>query len=228
MSSKQDSPVISDLFIGAVTKKPIISIEVPVLSDGKPSYALATGIFPERLSEILRRQKMPSDWVAAIVDSSETIVARTVGGDEFIGKKVSPDLKRALITAGEGNFEGTTLEGVTVMSSFSRSTVSGWTVAIGVPKEGWFSFLWQALLGNVVAAFVLLVSGILLAGLISGRIGGSIRALRDPAVNWDYQGQSWCHRSKSRRCMNWGNRSWRRIISLSSVRSSGMISVAAL
>ena len=143
-------PVISDLFIGAVTKRPIISIEVPVLSDGKPRYALATGIFPERLSEILRRQKMPSDWVAAIVDSSDTIVARTVGGDEFIGKKVSSDLKRALMTASEGTFEGTTLEGVSVLSSFSRSAISGWSVAIGIPTKGLFNFLWQALLGNIV------------------------------------------------------------------------------
>jgi signal transduction histidine kinase len=175
-------PVISDLFIGAVTKRPIISIEVPVLSDGKPRYGLAGGIFPERLSEILRRQKMPSDWVAAIVDSSDTIVARTVGGDEFIGKKVSPDLKRALMTAGEGTFEGTTLEGISVFSSFSRSTVSGWSVAIGIPTKSLFSFIWQALLGNVVAALVLLAAGTFLARRISARIGGSIRALRGPAV----------------------------------------------
>ena len=175
-------PVISDLFIGAVTKSPIISIEVPVLSDGKPRYALATGIFPERLSEILRRQKMPSDWVAAIVDTSDTIVARTVGGEEFVGKKVSSDLKHALMSSGEGTFEGTTLEGVSVLSSFSRSTVSGWSVAIGIPTKGLFNFLWQALLGNITAAAVLLVAGIFLARRISVRIGGSIRALRGPAV----------------------------------------------
>jgi len=176
-------PVISDLFIGAVTKKPIISVEVPVRSGGRIRYALAIGIFPERLSEILRRQKMPSDWVAAIVDNSETIVARTVGGDEVIGKKVSPDLKRAMMAAEEGAFEGETREGVIVLSSFSRSAVSGWTVAIGIPKAGLFSFLWQALLGNVLSAFVLLVTGILLARFISVRIGSSIRALRDPAVS---------------------------------------------
>jgi signal transduction histidine kinase len=175
-------PVISDLFIGALTKQPIISIEVPVLFEGKPRYALAVGIFPERLSQILRRQKMPSEWVAAIVDSSDTIVARTVGGDEVIGKSVSSDLKRALTKAGEGAFEGVTREGVIVLSGFSRSTVSGWTVAIGIPKEGLFDFLPQALLGNVIAAFVVFVAGTFLARRISARIGGSIRALRGPAV----------------------------------------------
>ena len=49
--------MISDLFIGAVTKKPIISVEVPVIFDGKPRYALAAGVFPERLSEIFASRK---------------------------------------------------------------------------------------------------------------------------------------------------------------------------
>jgi signal transduction histidine kinase len=174
-------PVISDLFVGAVTGKPLISTELPVLVDGKPRYALAAGIFPSRLSEILRRQKMPPDWVAGIVDGSRTIVARTIGGDEFIGKKVGSDLDRALLKAREGSFDGTTLEGLSVLTSFSRSPVSGWTVAIGVPSNSLLGFLWQALLENVVAAVVLLAAGILLAGWISARIVGSIRALRETA-----------------------------------------------
>jgi|KBSSwiStaDraftv2_1062776.scaffolds.fasta_scaffold63663_6 signal transduction histidine kinase len=175
-------PVISDLFIGAVTKKPIISVEVPVIFDGKPRYALAAGVFPERLSEILRLQKMPPDWVAAIIDSSDIIVARTVGASEFVGTNISTDLRRALMTAGEGTFDGKTREGIEVLSSFSRSTVSGWTVAIGIPKKGLFSFLWQALLQNIGAAAILLVAGIFLARRISARIADTIRALRGPAV----------------------------------------------
>jgi signal transduction histidine kinase len=175
-------PVISDLFIGAVTGKPIIIIEAPVMLDGNPRYSLAVGIFPERLSAILRRQKTPSDWVAAIVDTSETIVARTVRSDEFVGKKVSPDLMRALRSAAEGSFEGVTLEGVSVLTGFSRSTVSGWSVAIGVPKAGLFVFLREALLENVIAAFVLLVGGTFLARRIGLRIASSIGALRGPAI----------------------------------------------
>jgi len=175
-------PVISDLFIGAVTGKPIIIIEAPVMLEGNPRYSLAVGIFPERLSAILRRQKTPSDWVAAIVDTSETIVARTVRSDEFVGKKVSPDLMRALRLAPEGAFEGVTLEGVSVLTGFSRSTVSGWSVAIGVPKAGLFVFLREALLENVIAAFVLLVGGTFLARRIGLRIASSIGALRGPAI----------------------------------------------
>jgi hypothetical protein len=175
-------PVISDLFIGAVSQKPVLIIAAPVLAGGETRYALAFGIFPARLNEILQRQKMPPDWVAAIVDSSDTIVARTIGGDEFIGKKVSADLKRELAAASEGFFEGKTIEGIPVLSSFSRSQVSGWSVAIGIPKATLLGALWQALLSNVFAALLLLAGGTLLARRISGRIADSIHALRGPAI----------------------------------------------
>jgi signal transduction histidine kinase len=175
-------PVISDLFVGAVSQKPVLIIAAPVLAGGETRYALAFGIFPARLNEILQRQKMPPDWVAAIVDSSDTIVARTVGGEEFIGKKVSTDLKRGLAAANEGFFEGKTIEGIPVLSSFSRSQFSGWSVAIGIPKATFLGALWQALLINIVAALVLLAGGTLLARRMSGRIADSIHALRGPAI----------------------------------------------
>ena len=176
-------PVISDLFIGRVTGNPIIVIEAPVLVQGKVRYTLAFGIFPERLRSILRHQKIPPGWVAGILDSSETIVARTAGGAEFVGKKASPDLVRAVDAAKEGTFEGTTLEGIAVLTSFSNSQFSDWTVAIGIPKEKLFGFLWRALLENIIAAFVLLAGGILFARALSARIANSIRALRDPALS---------------------------------------------
>ena len=134
--SEEGHPVVSNLVTDTDSQKPVFRIELPVLSDGKPRYRLAMGIRPERLNEILLRQKMPADWATAIVDNNGTIVARTIGGDKVVGKEVSPGLKRALAAAGEGAFEGVSREGVATLSSFSRSASSGWTVAIGIPKEG--------------------------------------------------------------------------------------------
>jgi signal transduction histidine kinase len=176
-------PVVSNLVTNADGQKPVFRIEVPVLSDGKPRYRLSMGIRPERLNEILLRQKMPADWATAIVDNNGTIVARTIGGDKVVGTEVSPGLKDALAAAGEGAFEGVSREGIAVLSSFSRSASSGWTVAIGIPKESLSEFFWRALWENVVAAYLLLVIGVLLARRISARIARSIDALREPAAN---------------------------------------------
>lgn len=181
--SEDGHPVVSNLVTDADSQKSVFRIEVPVLSDGKPRYRLAMGIRPERLNEILLRQKMPADWTTAIVDNNGTIVARTIGGDKVVGKEVSPGLKRALAAAGEGAFEGVSREGVAVLSSFSRSASSGWTVAIGIPTQSLTEFFWHALWENVVAAYLLLVIGVLLARRISARIARSIDALRDPAAS---------------------------------------------
>ncbi len=174
-------PTISDIFTGAITRMPLISVEVAVIVDGKPRYGLSMGILPERLGRVLRRQQMPPDWIAAMVDSDETVVAKTSGGDEVIGKRISPGFRRAFSAALEGTFEGSTREGVTVLGGFSRSVVSRWIIAIGIPNTGLFSFFRQAIYGNVLAAYVILVAGVLLARRISARIANSIRALRDPA-----------------------------------------------
>ena len=176
-------PVVSNLITDGDSQKPVIRIEVPVLSNGKPKYRLAMIIRPERLNEILLRQKMPADWATAIVDKNGTIVARTIGGDKVVGKEVSPGLKHALEAAREGAFEGLSREGVAVLSSFSRSATSGWTVAIGIPKDSLSDFFWRALWENVVAAYLLLVVGVLFARRISARIVRSIDALRKPAAN---------------------------------------------
>jgi len=179
-------PVVSNLFRDA-TQKPVFRIEVPVIVDRVPRYTLAMTMSAQRLNRLLQRQNMPADWITAIIDSNETIVARTLNGERFIGKEVSAGMKSALAEAGEGAFEGLTREGVSAVSSFSRSAVSGWTVAISIPKEGQAGFFWQALWENVVAAYLLLVVGVLLARRISSRIAGSIESLREPAASLGLQ-----------------------------------------
>ena len=61
-----------------------------------PTYALAIGICLTVSAEILNRQKIPSGWVAGILDGAGTIVARTAGAEHFVGKKASPPLLQSL------------------------------------------------------------------------------------------------------------------------------------
>lgn len=175
-------PVVSDLFMGPVTGEPIICVEVPVFSEGKVVYGLAIGIVPERLSEILARQNIPADRVAAIFDSTGTHVARTASPEQFVGKKGAPALIHRMSETMEGVIETNTLEGIPVIYSFSRSTVSGWSVAIGIPRAGLLADLRQQLLLTAVAAAILLIIGALLARAISLRIVRSIRTLSGPAM----------------------------------------------
>jgi PAS domain S-box-containing protein len=173
-------PIISDLFMGGLLRAPVIALQVPVLLDGRPAYALALVILPARLNDFLRRQKIPSGWVVAILDSSGTTVARTVRADEFVGKKALPPLLHSLAQTPDGVREGSTLEGIRVLTGFSRSATTGWAVAIGIPNVG--AALQHSLAINAAAALIVLAVGVLLARIISGRISQSLRSLTGPAI----------------------------------------------
>jgi signal transduction histidine kinase len=175
-------PVISDLFIGAVAQRPVIGIDVPVRRGGQVVYDMSMGFFPDRLGEILRRQELPAGWVGAIFDSEGTIVARTHDAERYVGHKGAPALVQRMAQQPEGRVESQTLEGIPVFSVFSRSSVSQWSVAIGIPQAEFARALRTSIAWVIVGTAVLLAMGIALAQLYSARIGRSIRSLIAPAA----------------------------------------------
>ena len=128
-------PQISDLIMGAVLRRPILVVGVPVFRDGQVVYVLAMGLGPELLSSLLEEQSFSPDWTAGIFDRKGIIVARNRELDRFLGKPVSPTLLEAMRGPAENWFPSVTSEGIPVYSTFRRSPITGWTVAIGLPRE---------------------------------------------------------------------------------------------
>jgi hypothetical protein len=128
-------PQISDLIIGAVLRRPILTVGVPVFRDGKVSYVLAMGVGPEILSTLLNDQNLPPGWSAGIFDRNGLIVAHTRDLAHLVGQPATPTLRAQISKSLEGWFPSVTKEGVPVYSGFRRSPISGWTVAIGLPTE---------------------------------------------------------------------------------------------
>jgi hypothetical protein len=81
-----DRRVLTDVFMGPVTGKPILAMGVPVQQDGKTVYSLNAGIFPQRIANILTGQQLPKAWISAVLDSTGHIVARTHDMDRYVGK----------------------------------------------------------------------------------------------------------------------------------------------
>jgi diguanylate cyclase (GGDEF)-like protein/PAS domain S-box-containing protein len=175
-------PVISDMYIGGQTRRPIMSVDVPVFINGKVSYVLSVGIEPNDFSSILFAQRLSSDSVAAIFDSTGTIVTRTLNAEQFVGKKGTAEYIRRIQESPEGAMETTTLEGIPVFSVFSRSAVTGWTVGIGIPRQTLEAELLRKLMTLALGMIAVFGFGAILAWLIGRRIAVSIRALQAPAV----------------------------------------------
>jgi signal transduction histidine kinase/CheY-like chemotaxis protein len=176
-------PVVSDLFIGSVTKMPTLAIEVPVIRDGKALYGLALAIDPKHLGDMLQKQGLPPEWVVSIFDRNGTIVARTHDAEQYVGKTASLALLQAMRQARDGMLVTPTQEGVPVVSAFSRSPAYGWTVSIGVPEAVLTADLRRWLAMYAVGGSLLLLAGLGMATMIGRSIARPIQALVAPALD---------------------------------------------
>jgi PAS domain S-box-containing protein len=174
-------PAVSDLFFGKVAQRRLFSVIVPIVDGGKVTHVLGAGVTPEAASALLRQQNLPPDWIAAVFDSTGTIVARSHQLEQYLGQKASPSLLQSLQSSPDGSFEGTTLEGVKVFTSHARSPTTGWGVALGIPRVGFMQHLWMAVALAFGVVALLLAAGFIAAWHIGSRITQSIFELAKPA-----------------------------------------------
>ncbi len=128
--------VVSDLFIGATARAPIVTVNVPVLQVGPDGtvvrYVLALALQPERLAGVLREQALPKGWVISVVDSRDNVIARSSEQERYVGHLASADL-REHATGASGTWTGTTLERADGLAAYDRLRFADWRVAVGVP-----------------------------------------------------------------------------------------------
>lgn len=167
-------PVISDVFIGGVLKRPLVAVHAPVLRAGQVRYVISVAFVPEKMGKVLQEQMLPPDRVAGVFDRKGVIVARTRDADKYVGRQGSPSLLAQMPLKREAAVESTTLDGLPVYSMYSRSPVSGWSVVIGVPR----SVVWSEMLSSVkwIGLFVtlLLAAGFCVAWMYARGIGRSV------------------------------------------------------
>jgi PAS domain S-box-containing protein len=174
-------PSVSDIVIGAVAKKLVFDIDVPVLRDGRVVYSLGVAVEPARLNDLLRNQKLPAGWVATITDTSGSIVART-SDPELIGQRVPVRLS-AMTPSQPGLVEARRPDGTPIMVGFSKSEVSNWTVAIGVPTSNLYRRPSSVLLYGAASVFCALIIGLVTATYQSRRIARAVQGLIPSALS---------------------------------------------
>ena len=164
------APMVSDLVIGRVLQRGIVAVGVPVKRDGKVIYALNAVVSPERLSERLASPHLPEGRIGVVVDRRGTIVARTHDAARWVGQPASADLRHAMQDAAEGEFEGHTVEGTRVLTVFTRSAETGWTVAIGIPLRELEVHLLTSLGRLFVVGFITLATALVLGLVLARRL----------------------------------------------------------
>jgi two-component sensor histidine kinase len=153
----------SDLFVGAVKKTPIVTVEVPVFRNGEVVYDISFSPPVEIFQAIIDKQRPSEDWTISIFDGEGYNFARAPNPRENIGKHASPRLYAEMSRTSEATLPTISLEGVPLITSFARSSVTGWTVAAGIAESSLVGPLWRKLAITSVIGGILLLTGLAFA-----------------------------------------------------------------
>jgi hypothetical protein len=163
-------PVLSDVYIGAVLQRPLMSIDVPVFRGREVVYDLSIGVQVDRFAKLLNDQRLPPNWLAVVFDSGGNIAARSRDTGRFVGKMGAPELIKRMREVAEDSLEMTSVEGTRMLAVFSRSAESNWTVALGIPAQELNGELGQSMWWFVIGAALLTLASLGVAWVIGGRI----------------------------------------------------------
>jgi signal transduction histidine kinase len=171
-------PRVSDVYFGAVVRRPMIAVEVPVKDEtGRVMYSLVLDPRPDTFLDIIRKQVARQGTIVALVDRDGTIIARWPDSSKYAGTKAVPALLERLGREGEGVFESKSLDGVPLLKALTRVEPFGWTVGIGTPNAEYMMPIWRSVGVFVAATVLVLLIGLGLARLVSRQITEPMESL---------------------------------------------------
>ncbi|MGV3740914.1 MAG: ATP-binding protein [Burkholderiaceae bacterium] len=173
------APVVGSVLTGPMGNM-AYPVRIPVAVSGRLGYVLSAAVKPDRILDMVKQQKAPSDWVIAVFDSSGKRVARTRNHRSILA---SPSLLRLLE---DGRPEGigltTTLEGVESLTAYTRIANYGWVVAIGIPSSKIEASLLHSVLVYAAGILLSILVYLVLAGYLARSIVSGVNDLRDQAI----------------------------------------------
>jgi signal transduction histidine kinase len=124
---------VGGYFIGASSRRGVVSVNVPLPISAGKKYVVTQIFDPNYFNKVFLRNTIGPDWIIGVSDANGISIARNKNADQFVGKRVRPELFDASRSQHSGIVRHPTREGVEVYDIFVRSELTGWTVAIGVP-----------------------------------------------------------------------------------------------
>lgn len=157
------TPQYSNLFIGAVKKRLIVTVEVPVIRDGEVTHVISFSPPIELFQSIIEKQRPSEDWTISIFDREGINFARVPNPQETVGKRASPLLFAEMFRKPEATLSTVSLEGVPLITAFTRSSLTDWTVAAGIAERTLAAPLWRNLAITSLIGGALLLVGLAFA-----------------------------------------------------------------
>jgi len=102
----------SNLFIGAVKKQMIVTVEVPVVRDGEVIYDISFSPPIDLFQRLIEKQRPSENWTISIFDGDGINIARVPNPQATIGKPAAPSLYAEMFRKQEATLATVSLEGM--------------------------------------------------------------------------------------------------------------------
>jgi signal transduction histidine kinase len=159
----------------------LFPIRVPVVRQNVLKYVLSALVNVESVSRLVPRQTPNSEeWTRTVLDSDGTIALRTRGAEDYIGTPASEPFRTQIRQVGDSMWSATTRDGEPVYAAFSRSAY-GWTAVVVVPRGVLDAPLRGSMRAVLTGGALLMISGLVVALLISRRLSADFAAATSAA-----------------------------------------------
>jgi two-component sensor histidine kinase len=153
---------LSDVFMGAASQTPVVTIEVPIFRDGAPHYLLAVIMEARLFLEGLNVGQLPEGWLNGIADRRGNYVARSAGDDLLAGTAPSPGWRDTM--GQDGVYEFRSREGELVTNANAISRATGWTVGVAARKDAFEAPIVRSIMIVGIGTACVTLLSMLLAG----------------------------------------------------------------
>lgn len=160
---KTQATQVSNRFAAPMRGDHALIILEPVFRGGTLAGLLGSGIEVEKVLARIAGRRLPPDWIASVVDGDGVIIARSHAAGRFVGAPVSPRLKAILATSHDGTLSGISQENIPVLSGYSATRSTPWSVVLGVPETVVEAPMRRSLALLAAAGVVLSLVGVALA-----------------------------------------------------------------
>jgi PAS domain S-box-containing protein len=170
----------SNVSPGVVAHGLRIAIAVPVLRRGELRYIITLGVRPSAFGAALDVSRIAPKNLVAVMDREGAIATRTRAPEDFVGKRMSHEFAQLVAGRTEAVFQNATLDGEPVLTAFSRSPRSDWSVGVSAPRTELYAsarrLLW---LGFGVCGLILGTALVMANGIGRALVRGVDRLVSD-------------------------------------------------
>ncbi|MFD2263178.1 ATP-binding protein [Lacibacterium aquatile] len=175
---------VSELFHGLQVRRPSFAVVSPIVQGDKLAYFLSLSLATQYITDILLRSNLEGGEIAAVIDGNGIIVARSRDNDVAVATPSKGAMMRA--PGREGRIIAESLNGEPVVTFFSRSDLSNWTIGISVPITDLEAPVVRTVKLVAIISLILLVISVGSAIILARMFSRPIEAL---AVGADALGQ---------------------------------------